>query len=618
LQQTNYRQWLHTIPSPTLANNRICVTAVGPCGSSQTCIQISKGITTAPVINGPILVCRNQTYTYTVVPIPGATSYVWEFPTRATGTIAANGLSASVAYNGSANGPFPSSTPSHNDICVYAVGPCGQSPQTCIMISLDPNCPPPCVNPPTPLTITGPQILCPGSVAQYCITMPANSNATAFHWWIDRNATPSLSFSPPGQPVVVDVVIPAVSGQTTICINVYVPTGYTGGSQGQEVEVEALSGPCVSNNHVEIDDIFGGVVDDGNPCTFDYCSSGQILHTNVTDGAPGVDDGNPCTSDICLSGQTIHNPIGGTTIPPTAGPLTGPGTFSGSLPWNANLTMCSAGTYQICVPPIPGAVSYKWTFDHASIPALTYPGGLSTITTTYNCIDVIIPPGYNPNSNNPMEVEVRGVNCIGTGHHSEIGILMVNSLAQPGNINGLISVCKSQTKLYSIPQVPGATSYTWSITGGASIISGQGTTSVSVDFSTTTTTPAVLSVYATSPNCTNSQVRTLTITVILNCKVSSQQLLPSEEINLSSIDEIKVYPNPTSGNVTLSINSSLESKVNMKVVDIIGKTIIDQDLIISEGLNTKEIKLENVIPGMYFITLGSNVSGTTTLRLIVE
>jgi hypothetical protein len=174
----------NNFPSPTLANNRICVTAVGPCGSSQTCIQISKGITTAPVINGPVLVCRNQTYTYSVVPVPGATSYVWEFPTRATGTVAANGLSASVAYTGSVNGPFPSSTPSHNDICVTAVGPCGNS-QTCIIIALDPNCPP-CVNPAPPV-INGPVSVCPMQTITY--TIAAVPNATSYQWSFPTRST---------------------------------------------------------------------------------------------------------------------------------------------------------------------------------------------------------------------------------------------------------------------------------------------------------------------------------------------------------------------------------------------------------------------------------------------
>ena len=52
-----------------------------------------------------------------------------------------------------------------------------------------------------------------------------------------------------------------------------------------------------------------------------------------------------------------------------------------------------------------------------------------------------------------------------------------------GPITGPAAVCLNSTETYSISAITGATSYTWTAPAGASILSGQGTTSISVSFS---------------------------------------------------------------------------------------------------------------------------------------
>jgi hypothetical protein len=57
-----------------------------------------------------------------------------------------------------------------------------------------------------------------------------------------------------------------------------------------------------------------------------------------------------------------------------------------------------------------------------------------------------------------------------------------NIPAQPSNINGNASVCLNASgEIFSIPSVANATSYTWTVPNGSSIISGQGTESITVD-----------------------------------------------------------------------------------------------------------------------------------------
>ncbi|MGM0650305.1 MAG: PKD domain-containing protein, partial [Bacteroidota bacterium] len=56
---------------------------------------------------------------------------------------------------------------------------------------------------------------------------------------------------------------------------------------------------------------------------------------------------------------------------------------------------------------------------------------------------------------------------------------------QPGAITGITAVCEEATgENYSISAVEGATTYTWTVPSGANITGGQGTTSITVDFGT--------------------------------------------------------------------------------------------------------------------------------------
>ncbi len=472
---------------------------------------------------------------------------------------------------------------------------------------------------PGTVTIT----VCSPGTYQFCV--PAVSNATSYNWIVDHSKNPSLLFS---------------NGLTSItttynCVDVTIPAGY---NSRQGIEVRAVN--CYGIGHYSEIDIKLQSSDDNNPCTTDACNSaGVVSHVVVLDGSPGASDNNGCTSDVCQSGQTIHNvidindgdnctidvcnPVNGSIThtdiglsqPASPGLISGPGSIIGSLPGKVTVTVCSPGTYQFCVATVPGAASYNWEIDHTTNPSLSFSNSsiVTSITTTYNCIDITIPAGYNSS----QELEVRAVSCNNViGHQSEIDVKLVNILATPGNINGSSSVCLSQTRIYNINSVPGAISYVWSVTNNAQIISGQGTTGIQVNFLTATSSSVVVSVYATTTTtCSNSLIQTKNINVNSNYKTSDGLAERSQDV---SMNEISVFPNPTSGKAMLTIASLVDCKYNVKVQDILGKVIVDEDLTIHEGLNTKELNLENLVSGVYIISLRSTSSQIKTLRIVVE
>jgi hypothetical protein len=107
------------------------------------------------------------------------------------------------------------------------------------------------------------------------------------------------------------------------------------------------------------------------------------------------------------------------------------------------------------------------------------PCGLSASTTaTYPCGI----SGYNYGASNTLQL------CTGTDicmQRAEVVITYAPSNqstppAAPGSITGVAAACTGTTQTYSVGAVTGAATYTWSVPGTWSIVSGQGTTSLIV------------------------------------------------------------------------------------------------------------------------------------------
>jgi hypothetical protein len=140
-----------------------------------------------------------------------------------------------------------------------------------------------------------------------------------------------------------------------------------------------------------------------------------------------------------------------------AGPITGP--------TSANAGDSGAG-YSIA--SVSGATNYTW--EAPSGASVASGQGTTSITVNFGCAAV---------SGN---VSVTPSNGGGSGGSSSLAVTVTN-VGAAGAISGISAVCTGQTAdVYSIASVSGATTYTWAAPSGASITSGQGTTSISVNW----------------------------------------------------------------------------------------------------------------------------------------
>jgi gliding motility-associated-like protein len=148
-------------------------------------------------------------------------------------------------------------------------------------------------------------------------------------------------------------------------------------------------------------------------------------------------------------------------------------TGSGSVPANpgaitALATACSGDWVTATIPMVPGAASYSWTL----------PAGCVTVGRT-DSSSITFSMGNTSGS-----ITVAAVNlCGNSATPATIAISLGTVPAAPNSILGNSAPCANLSNLpYEINPVSGASSYTWSVPAGATIVSGSGTNNIYINW----------------------------------------------------------------------------------------------------------------------------------------
>lgn len=154
-------------------------------------------------------------------------------------------------------------------------------------------------------------------------------------------------------------------------------------------------------------------------------------------------------------------------------------------------SICQGQSSQLNVTMIGGTApfTYSWTpVTGLNNPAIHNPVASPSVTTMYH---VLVTDAQSHTSSDSVPVVVK------------------SGPSAPGPINGPPVVCVGTTTTYTITQVIGATSYSWTVPPGDSIVSGQNTTSISVKWDTISGTISVIA----GNDCGTSIPAVLAITV---------------------------------------------------------------------------------------------------------
>ncbi|MEI7663123.1 MAG: T9SS type A sorting domain-containing protein [Bacteroidota bacterium] len=487
----------------------------------------------AGTIAGPVNACQNGTgYVFTVPVITNATTYNWTLPTGATITAGTGTNSITVTFSGTATS---------GNVSVFGSSTCGNgtvSPNLAVTVNAQP----------VP-TVTGPGTLCAGTtgnvyttqagMAGYfwtvsaggTITAGAGTNSLIVTWngagaqtvCVNYTNSAGCTASTPGcYNVTVNALpVPVITGPATVCMNstgnVYTTqtgmTGYTwtvsaGGSitAGSATNAITVTWSTTGTKTVTVNYTNAASCTAASPAS--YAVTVNPLPTPAITGTASLCQGATGVVYTTQAGMTnyLWTVSAGGVV--TAGGSATSNTIT--VNWNGsgaqtvcvnytNSSGCMAALpvcYNVQVNPTPvptigsnnapcvgstgnmyytesGMTGYNWTVSPGG--AIASGQGTSAINITWTGVGA-------------QTVTVNYTNTTGcTAITPTVYNLFVNPMPNAaGAVTGTSTLCAGTSGVaYSCSEILNATSYTWTLPAGATIATGAGTKSITVNFGAT-------------------------------------------------------------------------------------------------------------------------------------
>ena len=555
------------------------VASVAGCGSSlNRTLSVTENIPGTPgSITGPAIPCSfigtNTEAIYSIASVANADSYIWTVPVNVNIVSGQGTTSLHVTFStGFAGGT----------IKVKSVSNCYISSNSSLNISTTAS--------QTPGPIAGPINACPfiNSTDQATYTINKVSDASSYIWTVPAGATIS---SHPGGAGINDTVIVVsfdnsfVSGttitvQSSGCYVSSIRTLTVVRSGISPVTPSTISGPVNTCPYagtgiiatytiakVSNASFYNWSIPANASATHPYTGSDDtvILVTysaGFTDGIISVSSANICASN------NIARTLAVGSLPPGPTPIiTGP---ADPCPY-----IGTTATYKI--NKITNATSYTWT-----VPAI---GATATHPNGPGINDTIILVTFTPDFTTGNITARADAACGNTGTRTLALVRKLPSIPAP-IATTLLAACPNRQYSYSIAALPSnATSVTWTVPAEATIVSGQGTISIVVNYPPTAIASSV-SVIGVN-NCGNGSIaRTININLPV-CPGGRESGL-----------DVTVMPNPSYHEFKLIVSSDdKNTPIYLRILDVNSKNIE-----IRSGITTDQTVTigGNYIKGVYF------------------
>jgi subtilisin-like proprotein convertase family protein len=516
-------------------------------------VGLPAGTIATNAISAPISACAGNTVNVSCNSVSNVNGYTWSVP---AGTLINGepGPVTTLTPNASLTlGSLPQNS-SGWLVCVFASNACGTTNQKCFYIrgSLS-----------MPAAISGTNVACAGTTNSYN-TSPV-AGADSYTW----TASSGLNVVSGNGTTAVSVSFDPGFTQGTLCVAANLSCGYSGPSRCMIVKnstasLGVLSGPfslCPgqTNQVFTIPSTTGAATYNWTVPANITIVSGQGTQALTVNVGNNFNVGQLCVDVTSVCGvvsssrcKTIYS-----TIPQTPEPISG---LSGGV--------CGQ-TLTYSVPSAAGISSYNWTL----------PSGASLASANgSNSIDISF-----PNNMGAGQVCVSSVNSCGTSLQRCMNVKGIP--ANTGVISGPTSVCPNESGLmFSINPVQGANNYVWTIPAGASIIAGQNTSAIIVDWGTTSGSVTVKALN----DC--GQSGTQVFNVAVGCRIAS-----------SAPIDFNVYPNPAREKATVTFTAEQSSSATIELTDLSGRLIADQYVTTHKGVNNFPIMLDGVKAGTYLV-----------------
>jgi len=255
--------------------------------------------------------------------------------------------------------------------------------------------------------------------------------------------------------------------------------------------------------------------------------------------------------------------------------------------------LCDLPNIPYSVFPVTDATGYTWTIDP------------STGTTIHNNGNNAITVDFD-NTFRTAWMTVTADNVCGHGdpRKKQLNAWPDKPIIPLGPVGACGNDPQNSIAYYQIDPVFNTTYYRWFIPAGANIISGQGTTNLTVDYLGASS--GQLKVWAEN-SCGHGPSVAKVITVN-NCRLANGE---------TSVMQLSAYPNPTQDNITVSFSSNESELYSIQMYDMTGRMVINESNSSSIGINKQELNLQNISNGLYNLVV-SRGTVTERLRVVVE
>lgn len=463
------------------------------------------------------------------------------------------------------------------NVSVQAVNSCGNSAAKTLTISKVL---------PASSTLSGPSFICGLTSATYTAT--AVSGATGYQWTLPSG----LSGTSSTNSITVSVNASAfTSGVVSVqALNdCGVGTAKTLTLSKIPASPTSLSGPssavCAGSTQTYTCTAMS------NASTYTWTvPSGAVI--NSGQGTTSVSVTFPSTFTSGTISVTSNSSCGSSTAKSLAiaSKTATPGTISG-----ATTNLCGGGTYTYSIAAVTGASSYTWTA----------PSGCSISgSSSGTSVNIVVPSGFVTGTLSVVANNACGASTAKT-------TTLSGRPATPTTLTGPTSVCASSVgNVFTTTPVTGATNYVWTVPTGASIISGNGTNSITVNWGAVA---GNVTVKAGNACGVNSTAKTLAV-ALATCRFGEEETV-TDQSDLQ--DQIRLFPNPSSNNVNLEIYVSQSSSHSIRITDMLGKVLIDESRVLLSGKNSFIYDMSPYASGLYLVNV-SDGNNQLVIKLVKE
>ncbi len=252
---------------------------------------------------------------------------------------------------------------------------------------------------------------------------------------------------------------------------------------------------------------------------------------------------------------------------------------------NGQTSPCAGDTALVYTASIvSGALSYTWTIPSGWI--------LSSADTTN---EIILIAGSVPGN-----LCVSANNSCGSSTSTCIALNPATIPSVPTNISGPVAVCENETISYSTT-VSGASSYTWTVPTGTTILNGQGTASISVNWGASLGDVCVSAANA----CGTSAPGCLTIGTCVSIAN------PTKILNT-----LQLSPSPVREKLTVQLTSATSAPIALTIRNNLGQIVYVETISPLSQSITHVLDFSLFSSGIYFVK--ADFGGEILIEKIVK